>query len=223
MSSFPALDDQPTNTSGNLDGVEDTDFLKREQEILGNEFKTEKDEEIIHDLENSEDEEVNVFKQQFPELENQAKQDGGATEIEEEFADFEESKPVHKEEAVQVTSSEAIDNWKQRRDLELKERDDQDLAKKEVLKKEAIEQVDLLYEEYEAKKLSTLKETKLKEEEFKKERQEFFKGNDGFDARSNVSWKKALQLLDGLDSLSETAGGRDRSKFKELLVKLSAK
>ncbi len=45
----------------------------------------------------------------------------------------------------------------------------------------------------------------------------------GIDSKSNVSWNKALKLLDDLDSLSVNVGDRDRSKFKDLLVKLPAK
>ncbi|XBW37069.1 hypothetical protein QEN19_002646 [Hanseniaspora menglaensis] len=223
MSDFPALDDQPTFTSQTLDVSEDTDFLKREQEILGDEFKNEKDSEILQDIVSSDDEEVNVFNQQFPDLDGSEKQEPVDVNEEEDFADFEEAKQVTVQETKEATSSEAIDNWKQRRDLEIKDRDEQDLAKKEALKKDAVDQVHLMYEEYEAKKLNSLKETKAKVEEFEKERQLFFKGNEGFDAKSNVSWKKSLELLDDLESLSENVGGRDRSKFKELLVKLASK
>ncbi|OBA28879.1 hypothetical protein HANVADRAFT_84486 [Hanseniaspora valbyensis NRRL Y-1626] len=229
MSDFPALDDHPTTVSPDLENIEDTDFLKREQEILGDEFKTEKDDAVVNDLNGGEDEEVNVFNQQFPELDGESKQNFSNNEEEEnvvdddEFADFEEAKKVTGNESSVHTPSEAIENWKKRRDLEIIERDEQDLAKKEALKKEAIEQVHLLYEEYENKKLNSLKETKLQAEEFEKERQNFFKENDSFDAKSNVSWKKSLQLLDDLDSLSENVGGRDRSKFKDLLIKLSSK
>jgi len=107
--------------------------------------------------------------------------------------------------------------------LEIKERDEQDELKKQKIKEEAENKIKLFYEEYEKDKARTYKETQEKAEAFIQENDKFIQSTEGIDSKSNVSWNKALKLLDDLDSLSVNVGDRDRSKFKDLLVKLSAK
>lgn len=211
MSSFPALDDQPTNIDFDSENIDETDFLKREQQVLGDEFKTQNDEDFVNELQDSDDE-VNAFKQQFPDLEENNTQKEILPEPEVE----EVEQPKH-----EYTSSEAIQHWKERRDLEIKERDDQDSLKKQMVKEDAEKKIKLFYEEYEQNKAKTYKETQEMAEVFIKENDKFIQSADDIDSKTNVSWKKALKLLDDLDSLSVNVGDRDRSKFKDLLVKLS--
>lgn len=214
MSSFPALDDQPTNLDFDSN-IDDTDFLKREQQALGDEFKTQNDDDFVNEFQSSDDE-VNAFNQQFPDLEGETKTQENVPE------------PVEEEEEVvqpkaEFTPSEAISHWKERRNLEIKERDEQDELKKQKIKEEAENKIKLFYEEYEKDKARTYKETQEKAEVFIQENDKFIQSTEGIDSKSNVSWNKALKLLDDLDSLSVNVGDRDRSKFKDLLVKLSAK
>lgn len=218
MSSFPALDDQPTNVDFDSDSnIDETDFLKREQQALGDEFKTQNDEDFVNELQGSDDE-VNAFNQQFPDLEGESKSQESIPEPEEEEEEEEFVQPKNDH-----TPSEAIKHWKERRDLEIKERDQQDEAKKLKIKEDAKERITSFYDNYEKEKAKTYKETQEKAKKFIEENDKFIQSSKGIDAKSNVSWNKALELLDDLDSLSVNVGDRDRSKFKDLLVKLSAK
>lgn len=215
MSSFPALDDQPTNIDFDSDNIDETDFLKREQQVLGDEFKTQNDEDFVNELQESDDE-VNAFNQQFPDLEDNSIHKESLLEPELEVEEVETPKQ-------EIKPSEAIQHWKERRDLEVKERDEQDALKKQKIKEDAEKKIKLFYEEYEQNKAKTYKETQEKAEAFIEENNKFIQSADDIDSKSNVSWKKALKLLDDLDSLSVNVGDRDRSKFKNLLVKLSTK
>ena len=71
--------------------------------------------------------------------------------------------------------------------------------------------MDDFYDNYNRKKEQQLKNTKSEAEKFLKERAEFLNQN-------NTTWDRVLQLINVDDA--DLVGGRDRSKFKEILVKL---
>ena len=65
---FPALDsiDNEVPTNDSTEDVGESDFLSREKELLGDEFKTEDDKDALE----GSDDEINDFKEQFPDVED---------------------------------------------------------------------------------------------------------------------------------------------------------
>lgn len=201
---FPPLEDE-TVANEATEGDE-TDFLKREADILGDEFKTEQDSEL---LKQDEDEDIKEFENQFPELD-----EAPAAAIQEQAApENDEDDEFGEPQAATSTTtpSEAISHWKERRDLEISQRDQADEEAKEQLQEEAVKHIDNFYENYNKKKQQQLETTSKEAEQFLKERDEFF-------AQKNTTWDRALQLINTDDA--DVVGGRDRSKFKEILLRL---
>ncbi|CCH59480.1 hypothetical protein TBLA_0B06570 [Henningerozyma blattae CBS 6284] len=83
---------------------------------------------------------------------------------------------------------------------------------KKKLQDAAIKHVDEFYESYNNKKEQQLKQVREEAEKFLKERDEFF------NQENTTTWDRALQLINVDDA--DIVGGRDRSKFKEILLKL---
>lgn len=201
---FPPLEDE--TVANEATAGDETDFLKREADILGDEFKTEQDSEL---LKQDEDEDIKEFENQFPELDGApaaAIQEQAAPENDEddEFGEPQAATST-------TTPSEAISHWKERRDLEISQRDQADEEAKEQLQEEAVKHIDNFYENYNKKKQQQLETTSKEAEQFLKERDEFF-------AQKNTTWDRALQLINTDDA--DVVGGRDRSKFKEILLRL---
>lgn len=82
---------------------------------------------------------------------------------------------------------------------------------KKELQDEAIKHIDDFYDSYNKKKEQQLEDAAKEAEAFLKKRDEFF-GQD------NTTWDRALQLINQDDA--DIIGGRDRSKFKEILLRL---
>lgn len=201
---FPPLEDE--TVANEATAGDETDFLKREADILGDEFKTEQDSEL---LKQDEDEDIKEFENQFPELD-----EAPAAAIQEQVApENDEDDEFGEPQAATSTTtpSEAISHWKERRDLEISQRDQADEEAKEQLQEEAVKHIDNFYENYNKKKQQQLETTSKEAEQFLKERDEFF-------AQKNTTWDRALQLINTDDA--DVVGGRDRSKFKEILLRL---
>lgn len=201
---FPPLEDE--TVANETTAGDETDFLKREADILGDEFKTEQDSEL---LKQDEDEDIKEFENQFPELD-----EAPAAAIQEQAApENDEDDEFGEPQAATSTTtpSEAISHWKERRDLEISQRDQADEEAKEQLQEEAVKHIDNFYENYNKKKQQQLETTSKEAEQFLKERDEFF-------AQKNTTWDRALQLINTDDA--DVVGGRDRSKFKEILLRL---
>lgn len=201
---FPPLEDE--TVANEATAGDETDFLKREADILGDEFKTEQDSEL---LKQDEDEDIKEFENQFPELD-----EAPAAAIQEQAApENDEDDEFGEPQAATSTTtpSEAISHWKERRDLEISQRDQADEEAKEQLQEEAVKHIDNFYENYNKKKQQQLETTSKEAEQFLKERDEFF-------AQKNTTWDRALQLINTDDA--DVVGDRDRSKFKEILLRL---
>lgn len=207
MSEFPAIDDVedvPVNT----ETENETDFLAREKELVGDEFKTEQDDELLKQNQQEEDE-VEKFEQDFPSLEGDAGAGAGPAEAqaaqqqdEDEFDDF--AQPVFNPPSEESTE---IKEWKQRFNLEIQERDEIDAKKTEEAKQAAAKQLDDFYDDYNTKKDEAIEKAKAAQEEFLSKRDEFY-------SKGNV-WSRALELV---------KDGKSNARFKELLetkVKLS--
>ncbi|KAL6946898.1 hypothetical protein ACO0QE_001751 [Hanseniaspora vineae] len=214
---FPALEDAVD--TGVSENVNETDFLQREKDLLGDEFKTEADEEVLNE---SKDAEIQQFEDSYPELDSTPAQASASTEpaelnAEDEFGEFGSAATSNTTEDFATSEkphepTEAIKNWKERRDLEIEQRDKQDTEKKSQLEQEAVENINEFYENYAKKKESQMEQSKKEAEEFLKQRDAFFT------QEGTTTWDRAIELINIDDA--EVVAGRDRSKFKELLLKL---
>lgn len=199
---YPALEtidhDIPDAEAG------DGDFLSREKELLGDEFQTENDKDVLA----TSDDEINDFKEQFPEVDDKQ----AAATVEDDDDEFEgfglaPSAPV-------LGDSEHLKQWKERRDLEIEQREKVASTKKEEIVSKARQTIDDFYENYNNKKEQHAKEA-LKEQD------DFLTKRDGFLTRGTL-WDRVNELVSEIGELPDD-GARDKTRFKGLLTKLKGK
>ncbi|EAZ63919.1 hypothetical protein PICST_75094 [Scheffersomyces stipitis CBS 6054] len=204
---FPAIEsvDDDSIVAGQ-DDVAGADFLSREQELLGDEFKTEQDREVLA----ASDDEINEFNEQFPDVEESAAVAVPVVASEAED-DYEFSQPV----ASKFEGESApLKEWKQRRDLEISERESANSKKKQEIVAKAQQTVDDFYDNYNIKKEQHSKEV-LKEQD------EYLEKRDGFLKRGTL-WDRVNEIVSEVGDLPESED-RDKSRFKDLLGKLKGK
>lgn len=180
-------------------------FLLRENELLGDEFKTE------HDLHVSESEDdLAEFKQQFPEVDLHP-QDDVVASAELQDADFSELQlaPVDAE-----AESAPLREWRERRALEIETRDNAGLAKKQEVVAKARQTIDDFYENYN-QKLEDQAQARTKETEA------FLEHRDKFLSRGTL-WDRVDELIGQVRDVPE-ADGRDKLRFASLLKSLKGK
>lgn len=197
---FPALDSVDDNIQ---EGGGDSDFLSREKELVGDEFQTEHDQDML----GGSDDEINDFKEQFPEVD---KDNEEQQESEEQFEGFESNdSPTTKFEG----ESKHLNEWKQRRDLEIEEREKANEKKKQDIIGKAQQTIDDFYDNYNNKQEQQSKQV-LKEEE------EFLAKRDGFLKRGTL-WDRVDEIVQDIGETSND--DRDKSRFTGLLKKLKGK
>ncbi|KAG7883413.1 hypothetical protein KL938_002650 [Ogataea parapolymorpha] len=201
-----------------LEGIDGTDvadsgdFLKREKELLGNEFATEQD-KIAED-----DDDFDDFKSQFPEVSTNANDVAPEVESEEEPKEAIFEEPVTNKFAnLNLEESIHIQEWRKARELEIAKRDELAAKKLEDIKKEAEKAIDDFYENYNNKKDEAVEATRREEAEFLEKRDRFLE-------RGTV-WDRVVELLSLTknSNASDLAGYRDKSKFRDLLMSLKGK
>lgn len=210
---FPEID---TPTAGGDDEYEG-DFLSREKELVGDEFTTDQDKQVFED---DEDDEINEFKEQFPEVDTKAEPSGttGAEGLKDDDDDDDEfegstsSNGAAKE--LNLSESQAIKEWKQRRDLEIEEREKLNSKKKEELIEKAKSTIDDFYENYNTKRDNHQKEILQEQEKFISKRDDFLK--------RGTLWDRVNELVTEVGELPGDES-RDKTRFKELLTKLKGK
>lgn len=106
----------------------------------------------------------------------------------------------------------AVAEWKEKREAEIAARDQADQEAKQKLQEDAVKHIDDFYETYNGKKSQQLETVKRESEEYLKKRNEFFS------QENTTTWDRVLQLINEDDA--DVLGGRDRSKFKEILQRL---
>lgn len=203
---YPALDDDQVEIDATP--VDETDFLKREAEVLGDEFKTEQDADLLNDA-------------------AEAAAAAPAAAAQPEVSDDDEFSSMQTSAAAEAAApapagsglsnpdaEKVIQEWKERSTAAIAERDSQLETAKAELQEEAVKNIDAFYETYNTKKEQQIESTRKDAEAFLKERDEFF-------AQDNTTWDRVLQLVN-LDDAA-VVGGRDRSKFKEILQRLKGK
>ncbi|EEQ36222.1 putative clathrin light chain [Clavispora lusitaniae] len=181
------------------------DFLSREKELLGDEFQTEQDNEVLAES----DDDIQEFKEQFPEVDNSIAAEPQEESEDDEFENFGSAPPVSQE----LGESEPLKEWRERRTLEIEEREKANRKKKEEIVAAARQSIDDFYDNYNNKKDQHAKDV-LKEEE------EFLEKRDGFLKRGTL-WDRVNELVSEVGEVSDD--GRDKSRFDALLKKLKGK
>lgn len=186
------------------------DFLSRESELLGDEFKTDQDKDVLEESEG--DDEINEFKEQFPEVEGSSKavaQQEAEDDDDDEFEGFDSAPSATKD----LSLSEPLKEWKERRDLEIEEREKANSKKKEDIISKAQQSIDDFYDNYNNKR-------ELHAKDVLKEQDEFLEKRDKFLSRGTL-WDRVNELVSEVGELPED--NRDKSRFKGLLNKLKGK
>lgn len=188
----------------------DSDFLAREKELIGDEFQTEQDKEALA----SEDEEINEFKSNFPEVGDDAAAEEASEdddEDEDEFEGFGSSTATQDKFAGESTH---LKDWKASRELEISERESANSKKKDDIVSKAQQTIDDFYENYNTKKEQHAKEISDEQDKYLEKR-------DGFLKRGTL-WNRVNELVDEVGVIPSD-GSRDKSRFKDLLEKLKDK
>ncbi|SCW02073.1 LAFE_0E13564g1_1 [Lachancea fermentati] len=201
---FPPLEDDAV-TADVPAGEEETDFLKREAELLGDEFKTDQD---LDYLQEDKHDDIKEFEDNYPEL-SEATTEAHATNADDGEDDFGE--PQSSSGPTDAGRSEVVAQWREQRVTEIAERDEAERSAKERLQEEAVKHMDDFYDNYNSKKQQQLEATRAEAEKFLQQRDEFI-------SQDNTVWDRVLQLINEDDA--DIVGERNRSKFKEILVKL---
>lgn len=188
----------------------DGDFFSREKELVGDEFQTEQDIDVL--AASDDDDEIQEFKEQFPEVgdaNEQAPAEAEEAEDEDEFEGFGSASPMSKD----LGESATLKAWKERRDLEIEEREKANARKKEEIVTSAQQNIDDFYDNYNSKREQHTKEVEEEQKDFLAKRDDFLK--------NGTLWDRVNELVDGVGELQDD--GRDKSRFKELLSKLKGK
>ncbi|GMM34235.1 Clc1 protein [Saccharomycopsis crataegensis] len=194
----------------NLDINDDPegDFLSREKAALGDEFATEDDQKILEG--DNDDDEISQFQSQFPDVNEPA----AAASVEYGADDTSNSDIFVANEASE--ESEPIKKWRAKRESEIDEKDKISAARHEEIVTEARGLIDQFYEDYNSKKEVKINQVKDEEAAFISKRDDFFKNDLSI-------WDRSIKLIDLKKTSGSTDNGRDKTKFKELLLSLKGK
>lgn len=108
---------------------------------------------------------------------------------------------------------EVIKQWRERRDLSLQERAEKSDQKKEATIKEAQQNIDDFYENYNSKKEKSIATTRREAQEFLDSREDTASGG--------TSWERIAKLVDvSGKGVKGGASGTGKEKFRELLLSL---
>ncbi|EGW35106.1 uncharacterized protein SPAPADRAFT_58247 [Spathaspora passalidarum NRRL Y-27907] len=192
--------------------LDDSDFLTRERQLVGDQFTTEQDKDVWAD----EDDDINEFKEQFPEVDDSAPvQVPEVAQDEEEEDEFEAFGGAAAPASDKYQGeSQALKEWKERRDLEISEREKANAKTKEDIISKAKQTIDDFYDNYNLKREEHSKQV-LKEQE------QYLEKRDGFLKRGTL-WDRVNELVEEVGELPENED-RDKSRFKGLLTKLKGK
>lgn len=180
------------------------DFLSREKELLGDEFQTEQDNAVLAES----DDDIQEFKEQFPEVEDTETYQQEEEE-EDDFEDFGSNAPATSD----LGESQPLNEWKQRRELEIEQRENANSKKKQEIIATAQQSIDDFYDNYNNKKEQHSKDVLKEEETFLEKRDNFLK--------RGTLWDRVGELVSEVGEVADD--GRDKSKFSALLKKLKGK
>jgi Clathrin light chain len=108
---------------------------------------------------------------------------------------------------------EVIRQWRERRDLELQEREEKSELKKAETIRAAQQSIDDFYENYNTKKEKMIAQTRREAEEFLASREDTSAGG--------TSWERIAKLVDlSGKGVKGGASGTGKERFRELLMSL---
>lgn len=236
---FPSLDDfdaGQTEARGdaNFDLVGDSpddDFLKREEAILGDDAKQfaqpndrlatveDDDDDLLgggggNNFQDSLGGDDTGFESSFPALDttNDHMAPGGT--ITGSTLPFLPGQPsAYTPQRSDSPEPEVIREWRERRDLQIQHRDEVSAERKAKTIKEAHENVDDFYENYNNKKEKEIAKTRKEAEEFLANRDDTTAGG--------TSWERIAKLVDlSGKGVKGGASGSEKQRFRELLISL---
>lgn len=108
---------------------------------------------------------------------------------------------------------EVVREWRERRDLAIQHRDQVSQEKKEQTIKEAQQNIDEFYENYNNKREKNIAQTRREAEEFLANREDT--------AAGGTSWERIAKLVDlSGKGVRGGASGTEKQRFRELLLSL---
>ncbi|CAI6341030.1 unnamed protein product [Periconia digitata] len=233
---FPSLDDFDAGQTeargdGNIDfsgDNADASFLEREKAVLGEEFSTANDklatvEDDNDDLlgggdafqANTGGEEMSGFESSFPAIDTSNEHMAPGGTITGSSLPFLPGQPQPSFTPLRSNSPEpeVIREWRERRDLSNEHRDTVSAEKKARTIKEAQENIDDFYENYNNKKDKEIAKTRKDAEEFLANRDDTTAGG--------TSWERIAKLVDlSGKGVKGGASGSEKQRFRELLLTL---
>ncbi|KAF2232182.1 hypothetical protein EV356DRAFT_505580 [Viridothelium virens] len=239
---FPSIEDidagqTETRGDGNLDLINDSgdtsDFLSRERAALGedaDQFATPADNAAT--VEDGEDdllggggtdfqtggssmgqEEMSGFESSFPAIDSGNEQVAPGGTITGTPAPYLPGAPSQPSTFMDEPEPDVIREWRERRDLALQHRDELSAEKKERTIKEAQQNIDDFYDNYNNKREKGVKQTQKEAEEFLASRDDTTSGG--------TSWERIAKLVDlSGKGTGGGAGGTGKAKFRDLLLSL---
>ncbi|GBF61332.1 clathrin light chain [Trichophyton mentagrophytes] len=230
---FPALDDitgdEPIPTpggSGNKASEDDSDFLARERAALGDDADqfisasdnrpsaTVEDDDLLgggggDDMVTHDDN--SGFESSYPAIESHNENVAPGGTITGVDSPFQPSYSGHNQEPEE--ESEAVREWREKRDAELSRRAEASAEKKAATVSKAQQDIDDYYESYNKRTDKARERTRAEAEEFLANREDT--------AAGGTSWERIAKLVDvSGKGIKGGASGSGKERFRELLLEL---
>ncbi|KAK1237515.1 hypothetical protein MKX08_003140 [Trichoderma sp. CBMAI-0020] len=220
---FPSLEDFDSGAQTDIKDVSDEpsaeDFLAREKALLGddaNQFTTSDDANVLAetggDLLGETAVAESSFESQFPDLANPA---AGLAGVD---GNIMTGPSVSYNSGYQTYAAdeeepEVIKQWRESRDAQIAKRSEQFAAQREETIKEAQQNIDDFYDNYNSKKEKGIAQTRKEAEEFLANREDTVSGG--------TSWDRIAKLVD-ISGKGATGGaaGSGKERFREMLMSL---
>jgi len=221
---FPSLEDFDSGAQADIkDPSADPstdDFLAREKAILGddaNQFAMSDDAaglgEPSGDLLNQSDAAQSTFDSQFPDLASPSAGTGGLPGVSSITGPSVSYNSGYQTYVEEEEEPEVIKEWRERRDAQNAKRAEQFAAQKEETTKEAQQNIDDFYENYNMKKEKGIAQTRKEVDQFMANREDTVSGG--------TSWDRIAKLVDiSGKSAKGGASGSGKERFREMLMSL---
>ncbi|ATY66459.1 clathrin light chain [Cordyceps militaris CM01] len=219
---FPSLDDFDSGAQTEVkdtSGSDEQDFLAREKALLGDDaeqFASSGDAEALGDT--SEDllggeSAPSAFGSQFPDLADPSSGMAGAPGASAITGPSVSYNSGYQATATDEEEPEVIRQWRDKRDAQITKRAEQLATQKEETIKEAQQNIDDFYENYNMKKEKGIAQTRKDAEQFLANRDDTVSGG--------TSWDRIAKLVDVSGKGSKGgASGSGKERFREMLVDL---
>ncbi|KAK5995849.1 Clathrin light chain [Cladobotryum mycophilum] len=222
---FPSIEDFDSGAQADIiqdptDDASAQDFLAREKALLGDDanlFATSDDANAFAepggDLLGESDNAAATFDSQFPDLADPSAGTAGipgTTSITGPSVSYNSGFQAF---AADEEEPEVIKEWRERRDAQLAKRTEQFVAQREETIKEAQQNIDDFYENYNSKKEKGIAQTRKEAEEFLASREDTVSGG--------TSWDRIAKLVDvSGKGVKGGAAGSGKERFRETLMSL---